>query len=87
MDERSVWNDISNTKLKLLVLYLKSREGDEKRHVSVHLIGKLDGTKCKRLIVFARAIRECKTIHKEFKQNYPFASSENGWMNEQLEIY
>ena len=68
-----------------MVLYLKSREGHMKKRVSVRLTGKLDRAKCKELVVFVRAIRECKTIHKEFKQNCHNASAANGWMNERIE--
>ena len=39
-----LWSNISNTKLKLLVLYLKSREAHMKKRVSGRLTGKLDRT-------------------------------------------
>ena len=59
--------------------------GHEKVWVTVCLAAKGDGTS-KPFIVFARAKRECKSLHDEYKWKCPVASTPNGWMNEALTL-
>ena len=54
--------------------------------MSVCLATKLDGTKCKPVIVFAGAKRESKSLNEEYRKNCYVTGSPNGWMNEELTL-
>ena len=58
--------------------------GHEKSRVSVCLTAKADGTKLKPMIVFKGAVRECKVLCQEFRNQAVIASSPHGWMNAEL---
>ena len=89
MDETAVWSDmvsaITANKTGAKDVPLKST-AHEKVRVSVCLTAKADWKKLKPFIVFARAKRETKTLHSEYKNTCSVASSTNGWMNEELTL-
>ena len=89
MDETPVWkNMVSSTtvdKTGSKDVPLKTT-GHEKVKVSVCLAAKGEFTKLKPFVVFARAKRESKVLHEEYKRQCSVASSTNGWMNEELTL-
>ena len=87
MDETAVWadmvSDMTVDKTGTCTITMKST-GHEKRHVSVCLTAKADGSKLKPFILFKNAKHETRVLSKEFRTQCVIVSSSNGWMNDDL---
>ena len=87
MVETALWNDmVFNTTVEVTgskEVAMKST-GHDKVRMTVCLVGKADGSKCKPIIVSKGGKRESKALHEEFKRTCSVTSSANAWMNEGL---